>query len=43
MPYAQATILSRNGRSDEARDAARRALAIQRDFQPASDLLQRLP
>jgi Flp pilus assembly protein TadD len=42
IPYVRATILLRNGRVNEARGAASRALEIQRDFQPARALLQRL-
>jgi hypothetical protein len=36
-------ILARNGRYDEARMAAKRALKIQNDFQPALELLRSLP
>jgi hypothetical protein len=43
IPYVRATILERNGRNDEARAAANRALKIQPDFQPAVILLQKLP
>jgi tetratricopeptide (TPR) repeat protein len=43
IPYVRAMILKRNGRDDEARTAAKRALEIQPSFQPARGLLQRLP
>jgi len=43
IPYARATILARLGRYDEMRDAARKALELQPDFQPARELLQQLP
>jgi tetratricopeptide (TPR) repeat protein len=43
IPYVRAMILVRNGRNDEARAAANRALKIQPDFQPAMELLQKLP
>jgi len=43
VPYFRAMILARNGHYDEARIAANRSLAIQRDFQPALELLQNLP
>jgi tetratricopeptide (TPR) repeat protein len=43
VPYVQAMILARNGHYDEARASANRALAVQRNFQPALALLQRLP
>ena len=43
IPYVRAMILKRNGRDDEARAAARRALLIQPNFQPARGLLQSLP
>jgi tetratricopeptide (TPR) repeat protein len=43
IPYVRAMILTRNGRYDEARAAANRVLAIQRDFQPALELLRKLP
>ena len=43
IPYVRAMILKRNGRDDEARTAAKRALQIQPDFQPARGLLQSLP
>jgi len=43
IPYVRAMILARNGRYSEARTAANRSLAIQRDFQPALELLQQLP
>jgi len=42
IPYVRAVILARNGRNDEARLAARCALKIQPDFQPAQALLQKL-
>ncbi len=35
IPYVRAMILKRNGRDDEAMVAAKRALEIQPDFQPA--------
>jgi len=40
IPYVRAVILVRNGRDDEARAAANRALVIQHYFQPALELLQ---
>jgi tetratricopeptide (TPR) repeat protein len=40
IPYVRAEILARNGRFDEARAAAKAALAIQPDFQPALELIQ---
>ena len=43
IPYVLAMILARNGRYDEARTAANRALKIQFDFKPALELLQSLP
>jgi len=43
IPYARATILARLGRVNEARAAARRALELDRNFAPASQLLQSLP
>jgi tetratricopeptide (TPR) repeat protein len=43
ISYVRAMILARNKRYDEARVAANRALAIQRDFQPALELLRGLP
>ena len=43
IPYVRATILARNGRDAEARAAANRALAMQSGFQPALELLRRLP
>jgi len=42
IPYMRAMILARNGRYNEARAATKRSLALQRDFQPALDLLQKL-
>jgi tetratricopeptide (TPR) repeat protein len=42
IPYVRAVILVRNGRDDEARAAANRALVIQHYFQPALELLQNL-
>ena len=42
VPYVRAAILTRNGRYEEARASANRALAIQRSFQPALALLQKL-
>ena len=42
IPYVRAMILARNGRNDEARVAANRALKLQPDFQPAVELRQRL-
>jgi predicted CXXCH cytochrome family protein len=42
-PYVRATILARHGRYAEARLAANRAVAIQRDFQPALELLREMP
>jgi Flp pilus assembly protein TadD len=43
IPCTKATILMRNGRNREARAAVNQALQIQRDFQPALELVQRLP
>lgn len=43
IPYARATILAQQGRTDEARAAARRALEIQREFGPALELLRQFP
>jgi Flp pilus assembly protein TadD len=43
VPYFRAMILMRNGRYDEARVAANHALQIQPVFQPARQLLQKLP
>jgi len=43
MPYGRATILAEAGRLEEARTAAARALEIHPDFQPAKDLLRKLP
>jgi tetratricopeptide (TPR) repeat protein len=43
IPYVRAVILKRNGRNDEAKIAANRALAIQPNFQPARELFQSLP
>jgi len=43
IPYVRALILARNGRYDEARASANQALAMQRNFQPALALLQKLP
>jgi Tfp pilus assembly protein PilF len=43
IPYVRAVILKRNGRNDEAKDAVNRALKIQPDFQPARQLLKKLP
>jgi Flp pilus assembly protein TadD len=43
IPYVRAVILARNGRNDEARAAAMRAVKIKPDFQPALQLLQKLP
>jgi tetratricopeptide (TPR) repeat protein len=40
IPYARATILARLGRIAEAKSAARRALELQPDFQPAQELLR---
>jgi len=42
IPYVRAMILARNGRYDEARKAAKRALVIQPNFQPAVELLNNL-
>ena len=42
IPYVRAMILKRNGRNDEARVAANRALEIQNSFDPARLLLQKL-
>ena len=39
VPYVRAMILARNGHYDEARASANRALAIQRNFQPALALV----
>lgn len=41
-PYARATILARQGKLEEARSAAQRALANQPDYAPARELLRRL-
>ena len=43
IPYVRAMILARNGRHDEAKAAAQRALKIQPNFNPASALLGKLP
>jgi tetratricopeptide (TPR) repeat protein len=43
IPYIRAVILEGHGRYDEARTAARRALKIQANFQPAQELLQSSP
>ena len=43
IPYVRATILARNGRYDEARTAANRALKVRRSFQPAIELLRSIP
>ena len=43
IPYVRAMILAHNGHYDEARAAANRALVIQPDFQPAMELLRKLP
>ncbi len=40
ISYVRAVILKRNGRNDEARVAAKRALEIQPGFQPAMKLFQ---
>jgi tetratricopeptide (TPR) repeat protein len=40
IPYVRAVILQRNGRNDEAQMAAKRALKIQPDFQPARQFLE---
>lgn len=42
VPYARATILAQLGRTQEARQAARRAVEIRPDFSPALDLLNEL-
>lgn len=42
IPYARATILIRNGRIEEARAAASRALEIQPAYEPARQLLRSL-
>jgi len=42
LPYARATVLGRQGRTAEARDAARRALEIDPGFAPARQLLDHL-
>jgi tetratricopeptide (TPR) repeat protein len=42
IPYVRAMILMHNGRADEARTAAKRALEIQSGFEPARVLLQKL-
>jgi len=42
IPYVRAMILRRNGRDAEAKAAVDRALRIQRDFQPAVVLRQKL-
>jgi len=43
IPYVLATIMVRHGRNEEARAAAKRALKLQPEFQPARQLLQELP
>jgi len=43
VPYAQATILAKLGRTKEARAAARRALEIRADYSQAASLLEALP
>jgi predicted CXXCH cytochrome family protein len=43
MPYARATILLKLGRTADARAAARRALQINPNYEPAQQLLQTLP
>ena len=42
IPYARATILAQLSRHQEAADAARRALDLREDFQPARQLLVQL-
>ena len=42
IPYARATVLARLGRREEARNAARRALELNRDFTDAQQLLRQL-
>ena len=42
IPYARATILARAGRVEEAEAAARQAIKMQPDFEPARQLLQQL-
>jgi len=42
IPYVRALILANNGRYNEAQSTAQRALKIQPDFKPATELLQRL-
>ncbi len=42
IPYARATILARQGRLDEARAAARRALELDRNLTAARELLRQL-
>ena len=42
-PYARATILARQGRVEEARRAAQRALEIEPGFESARELLRTLP
>jgi len=43
IPYARATILAQSGQPEEARQAARRAIEIRPTFEPAHELLTRLP
>lgn len=43
IPYARATILARQGKLQEARQAAQRALEIDPRFAPAAALLRNLP
>ena len=43
IPYMRAVILKRNGRNDEAKVAIQQSLKIQRDFQPALELLSKIP
>ena len=43
IPYVRAMILARNGHNDEARAAAKRAVKMKPVFQPALQLLERLP
>ncbi len=42
IPYVRAVILKRNGRDDEARTAAKRALEIQNSFIPAQLFIEKL-
>ncbi len=43
IPFVRALILKRNGRTEAAKSALNKALKIQPDFQPAVEMLRRLP